>query len=316
MEAGVRAETGNIEVKTYSRLQHGRRRLSEYEIVSTDLQYTYPSRFELGRANPVVRWYHEYREGSALKVSDWDAFRDPRATTYRSYTTLQHGKEQFVEGLLDEIDESGYDDDLADPWVRFLDHHYCPLRFPMHGLEMLAAYMGQTAPVSRLTNCAAFQSADEVRRLQCIAYRTAQLRRHRPDIDPSRHRGMWEDAEHFQPLRELLERSLVRYDWAETLVITNMVIKPRLDCWINEELAGVLAPANGDPILRSLHFSLAQDSQWHRDWTAEATRVAIAAEADNEDVIRSWIDAWSPLADRALASLTGAAAEVDGVLPG
>jgi hypothetical protein len=303
-------------VKTYSRLQDGRRRLSEYEIVSTDLQYTYPSRFELGPANPVVRWYQRYREGSALKVGDWGPFRDPRATTYRSYTTLQHGKDEVVQGLLDEIDESGYDDDLADPWVEFLDRHYCPLRFLMHGLEMLAAYVGQMAPASRLTNCAAFQSADELRRLQCVAYRTAQLRRHRPGIDPSRHRGMWEDAEHFQPLRELLERCLVRYDWAEALVVTNLVIKPRLDRWINEELAGVLAPANGDPILRSLHFSLAQDSRWHNDWTAEATRVAVAAEAHNADVIRSWIEDSTPLADTALASLAGAAAEIDGLLPG
>ena len=95
-----------------------------------------------------------------------------------------------------------------------------------------------------------------------------------------------------------------------------MVIKPRLDHWINEELAGVLAPANGDPILRSVHFSLGQDSQWHRDWTAEAVRVAIADKPSNEEVIRRWIDAWDPLAETAVASLARAAAEASDVLPG
>ena len=303
-------------MKTYSRLQDGRRRLSEYEIVSTDLHYNYPSRFELGGANPVVHWYEQYREGSALSVRDWSPFSDPRRTTYRSYTTLQHTKEQVVEGLLDEIDESGYDDRLAEPWVQFLNRHYFPLRFPLHGLEMLAAYVGQMAPSSRLTNCAAFQAADELRRLQLIAYRTAQLRRRRPGVDPAAHRGIWQEAEHFQPLRELIERALVRYDWAEALVLTNIVIKPQLDRWINEELAAVLGPTNGDPILRSIHFSLGQDSQWHRDWTADAIRVAIADEPTNRDVISSWVDTWTPLAGAAVASLVQAAAGAQGVVTG
>jgi toluene monooxygenase system protein E len=301
-------------VRTYSRLQDGRRRLSEYEIVSTDLHYNYPSRFELGGANPVVHWYQQYREGSALSVRDWSPFSDPRRTTYRSYTTGQHAKEQVVGGLLDEIDESGYDDRLAEAWVEFLHLHYFPLRFPLHGLEMLAAYVGQMAPSSRLTNCAAFQAADELRRMQRIAYRAAQLCRHRFATDPAEHRATWEEAEHFQPLRELIERALVRYDWAEAFVLTNMVIKPQLDRWINDEFAAVLGPTNGDSILRSIHFSLGQDSQWHRDWTAEAIRVAIADEPNNHDVIRSWVNAWAPLAEAAVTSLRQAAADAPGVI--
>lgn len=235
-------------------------------------------------------------------------------TTYRSYTTLQTGKERVVDGLVEEIEDSGYDLQLSGAWVRFLHTHYFPLRFPLHGMEMLAAYIGQMAPSSRLVNCAAFQAADELRRIQRIAYRTAQLGQRHPRIDSADHRVTWEEAEYFQPLRALIERVLIRYDWAEALVLTNMVIKPRLDSWINEELAGVIAPANGDPLLRSLHFSLGQDSQWHRDWTAEAIRVAVADEPNNEEVIRIWIDAWSPLADTAISALAAAAADVDGAL--
>ena len=52
----------------------------------------------------------------------------------------------------------------------------CPFRFPTHGLQMLASYIAQMAPASRITNCASFQAGDELRRQQRIAYRTAQLR--------------------------------------------------------------------------------------------------------------------------------------------
>ena len=40
---------------------------------------------------------------------------------------------------------------------------------------MRAAYVAQMAPSSRITNCASFQTGDEMRRVQRIAYRTVQL---------------------------------------------------------------------------------------------------------------------------------------------
>ena len=49
-------------------------------------------------------------------------------------------------------------------------------------------------------------------------------------------------------------------------------------------------PGTGDPILRSVHFSLGEDSQWQRGWMAEAVGVAIADTPNNEEVIRRWID--------------------------
>ena len=161
--------------KTYTRLAAGRRVPLEYELVSTDLHYNHPMRFELPAANPVVAWYYRYREGSALRARDWERFSDPRRTTYRAYTVLQDGREDVVDGLLREVDDTGYDRNLDQEWVRFLDRWYSPLRFPVHGLQMLAAYVAQMAPASRITNCAAFQSADELRRVQRIAYRTVQL---------------------------------------------------------------------------------------------------------------------------------------------
>ena len=75
--------------KTYTRLAAGRRVPLEYELVSTDLHYNHPMRFELPAANPVVAWYYRYREGSALRARDWEQFSDPRRTTYRAYTVLQ-----------------------------------------------------------------------------------------------------------------------------------------------------------------------------------------------------------------------------------
>ena len=277
---------------------------TEYEVVSTDLHYNYPDGFEL-TDTPVIDWYRRHREGSKLCSSNWESFADPRRTTYRSYTELQDRKEDVIDGLLRQIDDEGYDDDLSEVWVDFLDRWYAPLRFPAHGLQMLAAYVAQMAPASRVTNCAAFQAADEMRRVQRIAYRTAQLADHRPSVDVGAHRRRWEQTDAYQPLRELIERAWIAYDWGEALVVTNVVIKPLFDRLVNVELAGELAVLNHDPILRNLHFSLDEDARWHREWSRHLIRLAIIDTPENADVVSRWIDAWRPLAVEAIGALVG-----------
>ena len=296
--------------KTYTRLATGRRIPTEYELMSTDLHYNHPRRFELPASNPVVDWYYRNREGSALQAREWDQFADPRRTTYRSYTQLQDGREDVVDGLLREVDETGYDTQLADEWVTFLDRWYSPLRFPVHGLQMLAAYVAQMAPSSRITNCASFQMGDEMRRVQRIAYRTVQLAG--PPFDDeaaARQRAAWEEAAAFQPLRELIERALVAYDWGESFIVTNAVIKPRIDRLVNQDIAGTLATANGDPILTSIHFSLDEDAHWHREWTAALIRHIVDDNTANAEVVSGWIEKWSPLASEALEAFASVTAE-------
>ena len=296
--------------KTYTRLATGRRIPTEYELMSTDLHYNYPRRFELPASNPVVDWYYRNREGSALQARDWDQFADPRRTTYRIYTQLQDGREDVVDGLLREIDETEYDARLDDEWVRFLDRWYSPLRFPVHGLQMLAAYVAQMAPSSRITNCASFQMGDEMRRIQRIAYRTVQLAGPLFDDEAAAlQREAWEEAAAFQPLRELIERALVAYDWGESFIVTNAVIKPRIDRLVNQDIAGTLATANGDPILTSIHFSLDEDAHWHREWTAALIRHIVDDNTANAEVVSGWIDKWSPLASEALEAFADVTAE-------
>ena len=296
--------------KTYTRLATGRRIPTEYELMSTDLHYNYPRHFELPGGNPVVDWYYRNREGSSLQARDWDQFADPRSTTYRIYTQLQDGREDVVDGLLREVDDTAYDTQLDDEWVSFLDRWYSPLRFPVHGLQMLAAYVAQMAPSSRITNCASFQMGDEMRRVQRIAYRTVQLAR--PPFDDeaaARQRAAWEEAALFQPLRELIERALVAYDWGESFIVTNAVIKPRIDRLVNQDIAGTLATANGDPILTSIHFSLDEDAHWHREWTAALIRHIVDDNTANAEVVSGWIEKWSPLASEALEAFASVTAE-------
>jgi toluene monooxygenase system protein E len=171
---------------------------------------------------------------------------------------------------------------------------------------MLAAYVGQMAPAGRLTILAAFQAADEMRRIQRLAYRMAQL--------DAAHRGFgadarkrWQEDAAWQPARRLVERLFVAWDWGEAFAGLNLCAKPALDELCLRELPRAAAAA-GDPLFAELAFSLWEDSLWHREWSAALVRFAREARPENGVALAGWVARWRPQAEEATAALAGALA--------
>jgi toluene monooxygenase system protein E len=159
---------------------------------------------------------------------------------------------------------------------------------------MIASYIGQMAPSGRITIAAALQSADEMRRIQRIAYRIRQLQLIYPGF-ASDSRTLWEKDPLWQPLREVVERLLVTYDWAESFVGLNVVLKPLVDELFMKYLSDV-ALRQDDYLLGQVFYSLNEDCQWHRQWSECLVRMAIEDNVRNKDTIQGWINQWYPLA--------------------
>jgi toluene monooxygenase system protein E len=282
-------------LRTYSHLAAARRVPTEYELVTSRLlHYVARGGFEVNAS--MAAWYDRHQRGSRLAGVDWEAFADPRGTTYTTYVALQRAAEAHVDGVLRTIDETGYDHSLDPGWLDVLERVLAPARFPMHGFQMLAAYVGQMAPASRLVVAASFQAADEVRRIQRVAYRTAQLRRIRPHFGETS-RGTWENDPMWQPLREAIERALVAFDWGEALVALNVCLKPAFDALVLEELVAC-ARARGDALLAVIATSFAADARWHQDWT----RALVAMAGDpHRAALSAWAGVWLPRARAAIA---------------
>lgn len=287
--------------KTYWHLLEQRRIPTEYEIVTSKLLcYTGEGftgkRFELDV--PLLDWYKRFQQDSPLTCTSWESFRDPRETTYTKYTGIQRDKEIFVDGILEEIDLSGYDGQLTPRWLHVLSCVVAPLRYPGHGLQMLASYVGQMAPGGRIVITAALQAADEMRRVQRIAYRVRQLQQiYRGFGTDSRTR--WQSDALWQPLRMAIEKLLVCYDWAEAFVGLNLVLKPLMDELFMNHLSG-LALREGDYLLGQVFYSLNEDCRWHREWSQALTRMVIEDNARNTGTIQRWIEKWHPVAASAL----------------
>ena len=292
-----------IRLKTYSHLAGARRLPTDYEIGSTRLLWYVERGFEV--QTPLAEWYRRHQRESPLRLPDWERFCDPRNTTYALYTQLQSRQETFLDGLLRSIEERGYDYQLSQGAVRLLNRLLAPLRFPLHGLQLCAAYLGQMAPSGRITVAAALQSADELRRVQRIAHRTALLRRAHPYVGDAAARA-WQDDDLWQPLRRLIEQLLVTWDWGECFTALNLCVKPLFDELFLVALARV-ARGVGDELCGELCGSLAADGRWHSDWSAALARTAIDGREQNRAVLRRWAEDWSA---RACAAFQPFAAEL------
>ena len=159
------------------------------------------------------------------------------------------------------------------------------------------------APSSYITNAAGFATADFLRRVTTIAYRTRELQLAHPDSGiGSAERALWEDHEAWQPARKAIEYALVSYDWAEAFTALNLVLGPTLDDVLLAQL-GQVAKGRGDEETWLLTSFLAEDSCRRARWSRALAGLAVTQRAENRAVLAKWIARWSVLADEAALGL-------------
>jgi toluene monooxygenase system protein E len=281
-----------------------RRKPREYEVVTHRLNYHFrrdPVPFELDPDAPLNRFYLANREGSDFQVDDWDGFRDPSQLTYRGYVALQRERESYLDNVVDDFERRDHYAQLDPAWVQTLGRLYVPSRFSGHVLQMLSVYVSQMAPSSYITVAFHFQGGDEMRRVQRNAYlsKALSLDHGAALADAGEARGIWEDHPAWQPLRELLERLLVAYDWGEAFAGLALVAKPAYDALFNGCLAE-LARANDDGLLAAMADDFALDAERHRATAQALVAYAVEARPELRDRLQAWVSTWLPLADGAV----------------
>jgi toluene monooxygenase system protein E len=294
-------------LRTWSISDTGRRRPSEYQIVTRNFHYHFgrqPAPFDLDPGSAINQWYLKYREGSPLAADSWEDFEDPAQLNYRRYIALQHDREVYAEGVVDSFEALDHDAGLDPAWVDVLGRVYLPARFAFHVLQITSLYVGQLAPSAAITNASFFQAADELRALQWIAYRakSLSLTHGAPLADSAVARSIWEDDPAWQPAREVLEQLLLAYDWGEAFTALNLAIKPALDAFLKGSLADV-AQAHDDSLTAQLLRESGVDSARSNAWTSALATYAITQRPENQSVLDEWIAKWRSPAERATAAL-------------
>ena len=300
-------------LKTWSHLAKNRRRPTEYEIVSTNLLWSTDDEapWAMGPDVPLSRWYIEYRNNSPLRHADWDGYRDPDQLVYRTYNMVQDGQESHVDALLEDHSGNEHDEGLTSEWVGRLATFYTPGKYLLHTVQMAAAYLAALSPSSTVENCFIFESGDQLRWVSRVAYRTAELRSAHPHLGfGGQERATWENHPAWQGFRELMEKTLVTWDWAEQFVALNLVAKPAIDAALLRSVSTV-AQDNGDTLLALLCRAQLIDSERTVRWSEALLRYALESPEhgdDNRALAQSWFNKWAPLADAAVTAYCGSLA--------
>lgn len=299
--------TSKPRLRTWSAFGDIKKRPSEYEIVTHGANWTLragrKAPLEGNPSSPGNLWLTTYRDKSPLQVEDWDGFRDPDTHTYRSYVVQQDEQESQVAGLLEQYAAANADAALTPRWRHTLSQVLTPSRYPMHGAQQIQAYIGYMAPSSYISNAAALASADMLRRVTQLSYRTRELQLADPEGGfATAERQVWEGSSAWQPMRKAIEFALIAYDWAEAFTALNLVLLPTLDDVLLRQL-GEMARDNGDELTWLLGSYLCKDSDRRARWTGALARYAITQRPGNAGVLQKWIDKWSPRADAAAQAL-------------
>lgn len=265
---------------------------TEYEFVSHDLHWHYKpgqTPWEMGPDHVWNTWYIDYRNNSPFHCSDWNQFHDPDGLVYRTYVRMQDEAETYVDGVFDDVEgRDGYA--RLDPgWVTALREGYTTFRYVGHALLMTSTYIMSMAPSSYISNAAAFQAGDELRRVQRIAYQTRQLQLHHPQQGIGADRAAWETAPAWQPLRKVVEQLLGERDWGRVFAQLNLVVKPAVDALLND-LVAESAAAHGDELTSALHRNLALDSARAGRWAAALVHTATTDAPENALVLGKWVE--------------------------
>lgn len=293
-------------IKTWSHLAAQRRKPSEYEIVSTNLLWhTRDAEHPWDVDGVMADWYRKNLFGCALKHPDWNKFRDPDETVYRTYNIHQDGQEAYVDGLLEQFAVEDHDKGLSPQWVRALAKLYAPARYPLHAVQMTSGYLASIAPASTVSCAAMFQAGDQLRWISRTAYRTRELASAHPSAGfGTNERKLWETAPEWQGLRELAERTLVAYEWGECFYAMNVVLKSAFDEAVNRQLA-ISARRNSDSLTALLSEALLRDSARSQRWTAALVKMALE-EPRNAQVFAGYAAKWVPLAEKAVRAYCAA----------
>lgn len=274
--------------KTYWHLGTTGRYPSEYEIVTSKLLYSREKEFSVKTS--TVDWYEKYFLDSELQTTNWEKFKDPDQLTYAAYNKKHKESLDFVNGLY--AMRRIAPDVLPKTWLLQCITFFSPLRFPMHGLQMGASYLGHLAPTSELMVAFLFQVADEIKSIQILTY-FIRFRAHAltDNVETENSRYLWEKNPNWQPLRRVSEELLVTYDWAQAWVAQNLVVKPLFD-FIFKKSAATYAGLNNDYLLRDILLTLWVDSEWSRRWNQALVKIIGEDNSKNSQMIKDWSDKW------------------------
>lgn len=248
---------------------------------------------------------------SRLRLSDPDAFLDPRQFYYGSYVINRAQRGESLGQMVSYVQKRDLASTLREPWGELMGGVVIPLRHYEAGANLISINGTRFAWGAAVEICTGFAAMDRLANAQLLTEGGLTL----GGLDRlARVKQAWlEDPVH-QPARKLVEQLLVEQDWAVSIVALDLhdrVVYPLLFEYL-EGIAfdqGVGFFSMVAPFLRSWYAE-------HHKWIAALEKAWADDSEHGEENLAALSDiarTWSPAVHESLRALAG---RIDALLGG
>lgn len=283
---------------------HVARRIGEnkaatrYEEATYDLQPTtnfhylptYDSNFEI---------YDERK--TAIKMSDWYKFLDPRQYHYSNYVITRAKQQEVAEQNFSFIEKRELLLTMPQNIKEQILKCIVPLRHYEWGANMNNLQLVSESYGSAFANATTFHSEDRLGMAQYITKIGLLLGENEASyLDEAK--DIWLNNDSWQGLRKMMEDSFVVKDWFELHVIQNIIMDSFIHPLFFDAYEKEISSKGGNIQSMMTEFM----SIWFEEsnkWTDKTINVAVSESLENKEIITKWVNKYIPLMEEAILPL-------------
>lgn len=221
MQFELRTQVIDPPRKTFQHLidRYGDRPASRYEEATIDVQAVTNFHYRPLWAPDKEIFDPDY---SVLKLTDPYSFTDPRQFYYASYVTSRSEMHEAFGSTLGYLEKRGMFDRLPEAWAGFFQSVVLPLRHYEAGAQMISANACRFGWGTSTTQCFGYAAFDRIGNAQILS--RAGISFGGGTAEPlALAKTTWLEDADFQPLRKLVEETLVEKDWGVAMVTLDVV---------------------------------------------------------------------------------------------
>ncbi|MBN8442375.1 MAG: aromatic/alkene monooxygenase hydroxylase subunit beta [Thauera sp.] len=223
---------------------------------------------------------------TAITMADWDALRDPRQFYYGSYVMHRSRLQDASEKNYELVEKHGLLKRLPKGLTRRLKAALLPLRHVEWAANNNNCYMTAYGYGSAITQGTMYNTMDRLAIAQYLS-RIGLLLDDNTGESLEAAKEAWMSDPAWQPLRRLVENSMVTKDWFELFVTQNLVLDSLLHPLVYRRFADELSDEGAAVMAMLTEFMDA----WFNDssrWVDATIKVAAAESDQNKHLINAW----------------------------
>ena len=241
---------------------------------------------------------------TAIEMSDWYAFKDPRQYYYGTYVQQRAKNQENAEHNFSFFEKRDLRDLLSDEVKECLVRLVVPLRHVETAANLNNVYGTAYGHGTAITQALLFEGMDRFGMAQYYS-RIGLILDGGTGDKLAEAKEYWMEDKVWQGVRAYVEKTLVTEDWFELFIAQNIVFDTlthdlyhnQFDTWLR---------GNGAQDVGMLLEIMQDQAKESRRWSDVVLKTAVSESEKNAEQVKSWVSTWRIRAQEAFAPLAEA----------